>query len=277
MGKQKKRKGVIKVTKRRVLIIDDNEMFSKKLKEELEVTGQFEIIGCAVNGKEGLEYFSMYLPEVVILDIVMPIMDGFGVLSRIRGKATIIAVSGYENENTICKIASLGADYYISKTVDISEIVDRVIMFTTAEPASCSKELENIFRSKVNENKEANIEAMVSSIIKLVGVPAHIKGYQFLRDAIIWTIEDMGIINAVTKELYPGIAKKHGTTSSRVERAIRHAIEVAWQRGDIDTINKLFGYTVHTSKGKPTNSEFIAMIADKLRLQLKNGESIISA
>ncbi|MDP4118128.1 MAG: sporulation transcription factor Spo0A [Bacillota bacterium] len=265
------------MSKIRVLIIDDNEKFSRKLKEEMDGTGRFDVIGCASNGKEGLEYFSMYLPEVVILDIVMPVMDGFGVLSRISGKSVIIAVSGYESENAICKMAAMGADYYISKTVDINEIVDRVIMFTTNEGKTTGQELESIFNSKVTDDKAANIEAMVSNIIKLVGVPAHIKGYQFLRDAIMWTIEDLGIINAVTKELYPGIAKKHNTTSSRVERAIRHAIEVAWERGDIDTINKLFGYTVHTSKGKPTNSEFIAMIADKLRLQLKNGRSVVSA
>ena len=258
----------------RVLIVDDSEKFSAGLKSELEKAGRFEIVGCAVNGKEGLDYFSMYSPDVVILDIVMPVMDGFGMLSRISRKAVVIAVSAYESESTIRKIASMGADYYISKTVSISEIVDRIIMFTSSDRKDNGHNLEEVFKSKVEEDKEANIEAMVSNIIKLVGVPAHIKGYQFLRDAIIWTIDDMGIINAVTKELYPGIAKKYNTTSSRVERAIRHAIEVAWERGDIDTINKLFGYTVHTSKGKPTNSEFIAMIADKLRLQLKSSGNI---
>lgn len=264
------------MSKTRVLIIDDNEKFSSKLKEELELTEKFDIIGCASNGKEGLDMFTMYIPDVVILDIVMPVMDGFGVLGRIAGKAVVIAVSGYESESTIGKIAALGADYYISKTVKLSEIADRVIMFTE-KSASGTNVLEGLFREKVHEEKTASIEAMVSNIIKLVGVPAHIKGYQFLRDAIIWTIEDMGIINAVTKELYPGIAKKYNTTSSRVERAIRHAIEVAWERGDIETINKLFGYTVHNNKGKPTNSEFIAMIVDRLRLQLKSGQTDVSA
>ncbi len=266
------------MSKIRVLIMDDNEKFSAKLKEELELTDQIDIIGCASNGKEGLDMFSMYLPDVVILDIVMPVMDGFGVLSRIAGKAVIIAVSGYESESTISKIAAMGADYYISKTVEMAEIADRVIMFTKKDTATGgAKGLEGLFRSAVIEEKTTSIESMVSNIIKLVGVPAHIKGYQFLRDAIIWTIEDMGLINAVTKELYPGIAKKYNTTSSRVERAIRHAIEVAWERGDIETINKLFGYTVHNNKGKPTNSEFIAMIADRLRLQLKNGNTNVSA
>ena len=261
------------MNKTRVLIIDDSREFSEKLKEEFEANEGFEVIACCQDGKQGVEVFSMYMPDVVILDIVMPIMDGFGVLSRIAGKALVIAVSGYESENTISRVAAMGADYYISKTVDYQDIVERVEMFTSKSKGNIGKELETIFKNKVVEEKEAGIEAMVSNIIKLVGVPAHIKGYQFLRDAIMWTIEDMGIINAVTKELYPGIAKKYNTTSSRVERAIRHAIEVAWERGDIDTINKLFGYTVHNSKGKPTNSEFIAMIADKLRLQLKNGMS----
>ena len=266
------------MSKIRALIMDDNEKFSAKLKEELEETERFDVIGCAANGREGLDMFNLYLPDVVILDIVMPIMDGFGVLSRIAGKAVVITVSGYESESAISKIAALGADYYISKTVDVSEIVDRVIMFTGKNTSeNVARELEGIFRSKVEEERNSNIEAMVSNLIKLVGVPAHIKGYQFLREAIIRTIEDMGLINAVTKELYPGIAKKYNTTSSRVERAIRHAIEVAWERGDIDTINKLFGYTVHNNKGKPTNSEFIAMIADKLRLQLKNGQPGVSA
>ncbi len=264
------------MSKVRVLIIDDNEKFSAGLKSELEKTGRFDIVGCAVNGKEGLEYFSMYMPDVVVLDIIMPVMDGFGVLSRISGKAFILATSAYESETAIRKVASMGADYFLSKTVTFSEIADRILMFTSGDKTDKSHELEDIFKTKAEEDKEANIEAMVSNIIKLVGVPAHIKGYQFLREAIIWTIDDMGIINAVTKELYPGIAKKYDTTSSRVERAIRHAIEVAWERGDIDTINKLFGYTVHTSKGKPTNSEFIAMIADRLRLQLK-GKNMISA
>lgn len=266
------------MSKTRALIMDDNEKFSTRIKEELEFTGQFDIIGCASNGREGLDMFNMYLPDVVILDIVMPVMDGFGVLSRIAGKAVVIAVSGYESESTISRIATMGADYYISKTVELSEIADRVIMFTEKNTGSgVAKELEDMFKAKVEEEKTANIETMVSNIIKLVGVPAHIKGYQFLRDAIIWTIEDMGLINAVTKELYPGIAKKYNTTSSRVERAIRHAIEVAWERGDIETINKLFGYTVHNNKGKPTNSEFIAMIADRLRLQLKNGQTNMPA
>ncbi len=264
------------MSKVRVLIVDDNEKFSAGLKNELEKTGKFDIVGCAVNGKEGLEYFSMYMPDVVVLDIIMPVMDGFGVLSRISGKAFILVVSAYESEAAIRKVASMGADYFLSKTVSSGEIADRILMFTSSDKTDKSHELEDIFKNKVEEDKEANIEAMVSNIIKLVGVPAHIKGYQFLREAIIWTIDDMGIINAVTKELYPGIAKKYDTTSSRVERAIRHAIEVAWERGDIDTINKLFGYTVHTSKGKPTNSEFIAMIADRLRLQLK-GKNMISA
>ncbi len=263
------------MSKIRALIIDDNVKFAKKLKEEFTANGNFEVIGCASDGKEGLEMFTTYLPDVVILDIVMPVMDGFGVLARISGKAVVIAVSGYESESTISKIATLGADYYISKTLEAEEIVDRVLMFTQHNlEKSNVKELENIFKTKIEEEKEANIETMVSNIIKLVGVPAHIKGYQFLRDAIIWAIEDMSIINAVTKELYPGIAKKHDTTSSRVERAIRHAIEVAWDRGDVDTINKLFGYTVQCSKGKPTNSEFIAMIADRLRLQLKSNSTL---
>ena len=259
------------MSRSRLLIIEDNEEFAGKLKTELEATGKFDVVGCAVNGKEGVDIFSMYLPDVVVLDIVMPVMDGFGVLSRIGKKAVIIALSGYESESTICKIAGMGADYFISKSVDMSDIVERIAMFASAEKNDMGKQLEGIFKSKLDKEQSANVETMVSNIIKLVGVPAHIKGYQFLREAIMWTIEDMGIINAVTKELYPGIAKKYSTTSSRVERANRHAIEVAWERGDIDTINKLFGYTVHTSKGKPTNSEFIAMIADKLRLQLKNG------
>ncbi len=264
------------MSKTRVLIMDDNEKFSAKLKEELELTEKFDIIGCASNGREGLDMFSMYLPDVIVLDIVMPVMDGFGVLSRVAGKAVVIAVSGYESESTISKIAAMGADYYISKTVELSEIADRLVMFTQKNSGG-AKELEGLFRVAVQEEKTTSIESMVSNIIKLVGVPAHIKGYQFLRDAIMWTIEDMGLINAVTKELYPGIAKKYNTTSSRVERAIRHAIEVAWERGDIETINKLFGYTVHNNKGKPTNSEFIAMIADRLRLQLKNGNDDVPA
>ena len=206
-------------------------------------------------------------PDVVLADFFMPHRDIIGVMKAVREAALpqsphFLVISGFDNPNLEREAMQAGADYYFIKPFDMEMLAERVL-------AVCGK-TEPAVRSGIRAGT-ASLEMRVTEIIHQIGVPAHIKGYQYLRDAILMTIEDDDIINAVTKRLYPAVAKKHATTSSRVERAIRHAIEVAWDRGDVDVLNAYFGYTVHTGRGKPTNSEFIAMIADKFRLQLKIG------
>ena len=173
-------------------------------------------------------------------------------------------MSSFDNPNLEREALLAGADYYFLKPFDADEMAERILSLNG------KSRVEMIKRNQLQQNlQNGSIEMRVTEIIHQIGVPAHIKGYQYLRDAIIMAINDDDIINAVTKRLYPAVAKKHGTTSSRVERAIRHAIEVAWDRGDVDVLNSYFGYTIHNGRGKPTNSEFIAMISDRFRLQLK--------
>lgn len=259
-----------------VLILEDNREERSKLQNYLESQNDIKIVGYADDGAVGYNMILETEPDVVLLDMVLPTLDGLNILDKLNklsleNHPKIIVISSFGSDNLIAKAASAGADYYMAKPVDLPSLYQRIIMltehFVAPSPSSPSSE------TMLQNNPSEDLEVTVSNIIKIVGVPAHIKGYQFLRDSIIWTIQDSEIINAVTKELYPGIAKRHNTTASRVERAIRHAIEVAWQRGDLETINKLFGYTIQVSKGKPTNSEFIAMIADKIRLQLKSNQN----
>lgn len=257
-------------SKLKLVIIEDNCGKNSKLQRFFESQDSIQVVGCANDGAVGYHMILDAEPDVVILDLVLPTLDGLNILdkmnhAKLSRRPKMIMVSAFSNDNLITKAAHAGADYYMTKPLDLSTLLQRILILTEdyvtmQDPPSAPL---------LPENPDEDLEVTVSNMIKVVGVPAHIKGYQFLRDSIIWTVRDTEIINAVTKELYPGIAKRYHTTASRVERAIRHAIEVAWQRGDLDTINKLFGYTIQISKGKPTNSEFIAMLADKIRLQLK--------
>lgn len=257
-------------SKLKLLIIEDNCGKNSKLQRFFESQDSIQVVGCANDGAVGYHMILETEPDVVILDLVLPTLDGLNILdkmnhAKLSHRPKMIMVSAFSNDNLITKAAHAGADYYMTKPLDLSTLLQRILILT--EDYVTTQEVPAA--PLLPENPDEDLEVTVSNMIKVVGVPAHIKGYQFLRDSIIWTVRDTEIINAVTKELYPGIAKRYNTTASRVERAIRHAIEVAWQRGDLDTINKLFGYTIQISKGKPTNSEFIAMIADKIRLQLK--------
>ena len=205
-------------------------------------------------------------PNMLVIDMMMPKLDGIGILKAIAGmekKPIILATSVFNNNYVTSTAIGLGVRYMMLKPCDVSAVVDRLEEFRGGENQRI------IPLRRLDRN---SIETMVTGIIHEIGVPAHIKGYQYLREAIIIAVEDMDVINAITKVLYPQVAKCFDTTSSRVERAIRHAIEVAWDRGDLDTLQKFFGYTVSNTKGKPTNSEFIALIADKLQLQLKSSE-----
>ena len=215
-------------------------------------------------------------PDVVLLDIVMPKLDGLGVLDRVSQDTSIkkhpafIMISAIGQEKITEDAFARGADYYIMKPFDNDIVLSR-IKNVRRPAAGRGAEVRKVNAyEKAEETKERNLEADVTDIIHEIGVPAHIKGYQYLRDAIVMSVNDMDMLNSITKILYPTIAKKYQTTSSRVERAIRHAIEVAWSRGKLDVLDELFGYTVSNGKGKPTNSEFIALVADTIRLEYKH-------
>lgn len=265
----------------RVIIADDNPDFVNTLIGYLEKEEGMEIVGTARDGKEAVNLIIEMKPDIALLDVIMPHLDGLGVLEAlqvapIEKMPMCIMLSAVGQDKITQRAINLGAEYYIVKPFDIELLIKRMKDFKYYEPGTikgnyASREIKPQYIQIAPENKkdESNLEALVTNIIHEVGVPAHIKGYQYLREAIMMVVNDIDVINQITKQLYPDIAEKYGTTPSRVERAIRHAIEVAWGRGQTDTMENIFGYTVSAAKGKPTNSEFIAMIADKLRLELK--------
>ena len=253
----------------RVIVADPGEEFKQRRIECAKSEDRIDIIGTAGDGTEGLKMITELKPDVLITELVLPRLDGLGVLKAIGDtegqKPAVIVISSFMNDHVIADAAMLGARYFISKPCDLHDLLSKV-----RQVAQLTKTQLVISASETKIPKlDQKIENMVTDVIHEIGVPAHIKGYQYLRDAIIRTVNDMDMINAVTKALYPQVAKKFNTTASRVERAIRHAIEVAWDRGDLEVLQKYFGYTVSNIKGKPTNSEFIALISDRLQLQLK--------
>lgn len=258
-----------------VAIADDNERMVQLLDQIVSSDEELQVIGKAGNGEELIEIIREKEPDVVLLDIIMPKLDGLAVMDRVNREPTLkkpafIVISAVSQEKTTAYAFELGADYYILKPFDNETVVNRIKRVRTRADRSFSRAQKVNACESQKEYMEHNLEADVTNIIHEVGVPAHIKGYQYLRDAIIMSVNDTEMLNSITKILYPTIAKQHQTTPSRVERAIRHAIEVAWSRGKMDTLDELFGYTVSNGKGKPTNSEFIALIADKIRLEYKN-------
>lgn len=265
-----------------ILIADDNQEFSQTLANYIHEQEDMEVIGIAKDGEEALDMITNIEPDVVLLDVIMPHLDGIGVLEKINTmntnkKPICIMLSAVGQDKITQRAISLGAEYYVVKPFDIELLIKRIKELKNFQPGQninnfITRELKQQYVEIPNngEKSQENLEALVTNIIHEVGVPAHIKGYQYLREAIIMVVNDIDVINQITKSLYPKIAYKFSTTPSRVERAIRHAIEVAWGRGDQKTVENIFGYTISASKGKPTNSEFIAMIADKLRLELKS-------
>ena len=257
----------------RIGIADDNKEFCDILAEFFRSNQGMEIAFVANNGMETIERCLVEKPDVLILDMIMPHLDGLGVMDRLyslMGNDTpkIVILSALGQESITLKAISMGASYYLVKPFDLGSLASRIQLLIGLEKEPKNRmAMTNVIRSSVEENE--SLEVAITNIIHEVGVPAHIKGYHYLRDAIALVVENMELLGAVTKELYPTIAQRNRTTPSRVERAIRHAIEVAWNRGKIETINALFGYTIQNDKGKPTNSEFIAIIADKLRLERK--------
>ena len=260
-----------------VAIAEDNEITRELLGEIVSSDDELRLIGVAKDGEEACHLIREKEPDVVLLDIIMPKLDGLAVLDRIRADHTLknrpsfLMISGISNEKITVDAFERGADYYIMKPFDQKIIIDRIKTLYRRRPRT-PKEMGRPaeLAEKPAENLSQTLEEDVTEIIHEVGVPAHIKGYQYLREAIIMSVNNMDMLNSITKILYPGIAKKFDTTPSRVERAIRHAIEVAWSRGKMDTLDDLSGYTISNGKGKPTNSEFIALITDKIRLQMKS-------
>ena len=247
-----------------VLLADNSEYFAVPCANVMKSHG-LDVTLTEKDGKTALEALTIHKPDVLLMDAFLPRLDALGVLEGLAQadlphRPLVMVMSAFDNPALEREIMAAGADYYFLKPFDAAAISRRIQSMCSDHTADTA-----VRRSA------SGLEVEVTEIIHQIGVPAHIKGYQYLRDAILMAIEDDSIINAVTKRLYPAVAKKHGTPSSRVERAIRHAIEVAWDRGDVDTLTSYFGYTIHNERGKPTNSEFIAMISDKFRLQLKIG------
>ena len=263
----------------KVMIADADEQMGKQLAKYLNEKADVEVLPIQTSGKGVLRAIKTEEPDVVLLDLVLPGMDGLSVLEELmRGKckSSVIVTSAMDNSRMITYACQLGADFYICKPYDEERVYHRLRQLYMYRQQETEKQEEaELFLTQEEEENETreriSLESKITREIRLLGIPAHIKGYQYLREAIIMTIHDMEVINAITKVLYPTVAKKFKTTSSRVERAIRHAIEVAWDRGDVDTLQEYFGFTVSGAKGKPTNSEFISMVADRLRLELKIG------
>lgn len=258
-----------------VAIADDNERMIGILDGILRQDEDIQIVGVARDGEEVCQIIKDKEPDIVLLDIIMPKLDGLTVMEKIgqdihiQKKPEFVVISAIGQERITEDAFLLGARYYIMKPFDHEMLLSR-IQNLKADRQKRKTEIRKVvpYETKM-DYMERNLETDVTNMIHEIGVPAHIKGYQYLRDAIMMAVEDMNMLNSITKILYPTIAKNHQTTPSRVERAIRHAIEVAWSRGKMDTIDELFGYTVSVGKGKPTNSEFIALIADKIRLDYK--------
>ncbi|MBE7030197.1 MAG: sporulation transcription factor Spo0A [Ruminococcaceae bacterium] len=255
----------------KILIADDNRDFCYAMRDYFTMQTDMELVGIAHNGKEAYEMIRQTKPDVLLTDIVMPELDGLGLLSKIVNDSTLekqpncIVLSAVSAEDVTAQAMELGASYYIMKPFELSAVVDRIRTFRLGRPTNL---VSRAARARTIEPANAKLESTITTIIQRIGIPAHIKGYQYIWEAIILAVADMDIINSITKILYPAVAKHYDTTPSRVERAIRHAIEVAWDRGDPEVLCRVFGYTISSSRGKPTNSEFIAMIADKVRLDM---------
>lgn len=256
-----------------VVIADDNKDFGNTIREFLCSKEGFEIVETVEDGVTAVQAVERHKPDILILDIVMRRLDGIGVLERLHKLnldkfPKVIVMSAVGHDKIIQKAIGMGADYYMVKPFDYDSFMERINEVAGFEKSNAQKVSSEIAISMA-EREELSLEAQISNLLHEVGVPAHIKGYQYLRTSIMDVVNNINLLNAITKELYPNIATVYNTTPSRVERAIRHAIEVAWMRGKVETINNIFGYTIHSNKGKPTNSEFIAMISDKLRLEKK--------
>ncbi len=251
----------------KIILADDNTEFCDILKSFLNMQQNIDVIDVAHNGIDAYNKICEQKPDMVIMDGIMPELDGLALLEKIKTNDSLsentycIMLSAMTQEKITQQAVNLGIDYYMAKPFDMSSLLKRIYEVISDIPSNSQNiKKENTF----------NLETTVTNILHDIGVPAHIRGYHYMRTAIMMSVENMEILNYITKELYPAIAEETNTTSSRVERAIRHAIEVAWSRGKLDAKDDIFGYTISINKGKPTNSEFIAIIADKIRLEMKS-------
>lgn len=253
--------------KLKIVVADDSSELGQNCAKAFKGYGM-QVVLCEKDGRAVLEKIKTERPDVILADVFMPNLDILGVLGSIKDlkdKPMVMVMSNFDNQMLEKETLEAGASYYFLKPFDINIIAERIIQLSGWKNDKTPLVVKN------NVVTDTQLELMVTDIIHQIGVPAHIKGYHYLREAILLSVKNSEIVNSVTKLLYPTVAKTHSTTASRVERAIRHAIEVAWDRGDIDVLNSYFGYTIQNERGKPTNSEFIAMISDKLRLKLKIG------
>lgn len=246
----------------RVLIGDDNREFCGLLRSYVDSQPDLEVVAVAHDGIQVVDAVVRHAPDVLILDIIMPQLDGIGVLEQLQqrelpARPKIIMLTAFGQEIITQRALEMGADYYVLKPFSLDVLMGRIRQLATARPTAVARPRPDIRR----------LEAQVASLIHEIGIPAHIKGYRYLREAICMLMERDGTVGGITKELYPAIARNHQTTPPRVERAIRHAIEVAWNRGNLEALSNLFGHTISRDSGKPTNSEFIAMVVERLRLQ----------
>ena len=254
----------------KLLLADDNKDFCDIMQNYFASQSDIEVVAVAHDGLSAYEKITQKKPDIAIIDGIMPVLDGLGVLERLNKNENAdapicVLLSAVVQEKITQRAIDLGADYYIAKPFDMELLEKRIRQLMSKK----SPGKGNLIVKQGGLSNPYSLEARVTNMLHEIGVPAHIRGYHYIREAIMMSVNDIEVLNYITKELYPSIAKKCNTTPSRVERAIRHAIEVAWNRGKVDAIDNLFGYTVSTHKGKPTNSEFIALIADKLRLELK--------
>ncbi len=248
----------------KLLIMEDNPMIAKSIAEHLSAKREIEVVGIANDAKEALEMVNLTEPDALIMDLIVPGQDGFSLLEQLFGgeyakMPETIVLSAMGQENTVVRAMNLGAKYFMLKPFDMDLLYKRVLDLFDMRNVRTAQSLPAV--------KSRSLDEQITSVFLTIGIPAHIKGYQFLREAIKLAVKNPEIINSITKELYPGISVIFGTTPSKVERAIRHAIEVAWQRGKIENINTLFGYNIYTKADRPTNGEFIALIADRLLIR----------
>lgn len=250
-----------------ILIADDNALLRSQIEDEFKFSNDLNIIASVSNGVDLVDKTVELQPDIIITDAILPQIDGLSALKSLMAlslpkKHKVIVITSFTSSDIMTECSNLGVDYFMQKPFNPEVLVDKLSSIINVEPSS-----EFIEQNSLPE--ELDIEVRVTKLIHDIGIPAHIKGYHYLREAITLAIKDMSIINSVTKILYPDVAKTFKTTSSRVERAIRHAVEIAWDRGDVNKLQQIFGYTISNSKGKPTNSEFISILADKLRLEIK--------
>ena len=264
----------------KVLVADNSEFAKNDLKDFLQNNDKVQFAGVVDNGRDAYRTIIDEAPAIVLIDVILPVMDGFTVIEKInvnksiKKKPLFIIISSMGNQSMVEYACKLGVIYYIMKPYNLDSMLHRILQAAMLHMRSewDVKKKERTYGMQeygMSNYMETTLENDVTDIIREIGIPAHIKGYQYIREAIMLTVNDMNLLNYITKLLYPTIAKKYKTTSSSVERAIRHAIEVAWNKGQIDVLEEMFGYTISAGKGKPTNSEFIALIADKLRLEYR--------